>query len=315
MKTYEDMAQSVLRRAKAHKAVQRRCVLAVTVVLCLCGICVGTVLMNRPEPEAPVTQLQQSETRIDVPKVEEPVVDEPMVEEPVVDEPAVKDPAVNVPEQNGRVTFLSTSGKKTVTMRDGVILPLQMEIRLKDLRGMTAAEQDAVIQAEKQHAEDIIEANGADQHWGPGYLRTQIDVSDYLLTTTVAGHFCLGMEGYEDIESICFETGGAIQLCHLPAKEDDEGNKIEGQYWLEGRELKSYFYYYPVRGYTFTWMPNWEVFHEMATESAVDLTRFSDSIKVVLTFKDGTVETHQIDIVVTQDGKTSAIYRSKPVGM
>lgn len=305
MKTCEEMARSVMHRAKAHKAVMKRRVVTVTAaVLCICCIGLVAFAMNAPIPEEPVAQLRQTAPVVeDVPAMEDvPTIDDPVVEDPV----QISD---------ARVTFLSASGESQVIMREGVTLPLKMEMRVKNLQGLTEEEKEAIIEAEGQYAESVVKSVASFDKFGyysgPGYHWTQYTSDDHVLTTIIAGHFRLAVGGSDDMESIYFETGGAIQLCYLPDMEEDEDYEDEWRYHLDEAEIKQYYHAYD-GGFVFTWLVDGREVSEMNKKPVFDPSAFSDYIKVVVTFKDGTVETHQIDIVITEDGQTSAIYRGQP---
>ena len=121
MKTYEEMAQSVIRRAKAHQAARNRWIIgSVAAVLVLCA-CVG-VMGNRPQPDAALQ-----------------------------DQTAVPDvTTVTVPADIRCVTFLSSDGNRTAEMKKNVETPCLMEVRVKDVLGLSEEEKAAVVEAEKQ---------------------------------------------------------------------------------------------------------------------------------------------------------------------
>ena len=131
MKTYEEMAQSVIRRAKAHKAARNRWIIgSVAAVLVLCA-CVG-VMGNRPQPDAAL----QDQT-VALPDVT----------------------TVTVPADRQRVTFLSSDGSQTAEMKQDVETPCLMEVRVKDVHGLSEEEKAAVVEAEKQYADALVAAH------------------------------------------------------------------------------------------------------------------------------------------------------------
>ncbi|MBE6925034.1 MAG: hypothetical protein E7466_07365 [Ruminococcaceae bacterium] len=121
------------------------------------------------------------------------------------------------------------------------------------------------------------------------------------------------IDDVNEIESIYLETGGPIQLGFVPGLEEDTNVHDEWRYFLNELEVKKC--YYPERGGVgFTIIPNGLVSGNINIEDA-DLSQLSDYIKINVAFKDGTVENHLIDILVTRDGQMSAIYRGQPVGV
>lgn len=194
MKTYEEMAQSVIRRAKAHKAARNRWIIgSVAAVLVLCA-CVG-VMGNRPQPDAALQ-----------------------------DQTAVPDvTTVTVPADILRVTFLSSDGNQTAEMKKDVATPCLMEVRVKDVHGLSEEEKAAVVEAEKQYADALVATHSE----AKGYNWAQYDSGDVVVTSISAGHFIIGMEDPEQIKSIHAIVGGrcAWGICPLQMK------RLTGKTW------------------------------------------------------------------------------------
>lgn len=313
MKTCEEMAQSVIHRAKAHRAVMKRRILTVTAsVLCICCIGLGAFVMIGPAPAEPVPHLQQTIPTNTPEPVTQPQQTVPTNTTVPEDTPIVEDPPV-VPNTS-RITFLSANSNDTVELYKDVKLPLHMEMRAKDLRGLTKEEQEAIIQAEKAYAESVIRSYpGINGYNGQGYQWSQYSMTNTVVTTIVAGHIIIGVDDLFSIESIYLETGGAIQLCYVNALEEDEDLYDEWRYFVDGTDLSGC--YFSNGGIAISWMPDGFDLSALDEDPPIDLSKFSDTITVVATFKDGVVEKHQIDIVITEDGQTSAIYRGQPTQM
>ena len=137
MKTYEEMAQSVICRAKAHKTVRNRWIAgSVAAVLVLCA-CVG-VMGNRPQ---------------------NPTVQETPVTQTVKMEP--------------RVTFLYAQGDTTAELKQEVKLPSHCELRVVDVSGMTDEEIKATALAEQEYADALVAAYPEDK--GHGWMQYSAD--------------------------------------------------------------------------------------------------------------------------------------------
>lgn len=279
MKTYEEMAQSVIRRAKAHQAARNRWIIgSVAAVLALCA-CVG-VMGNRPQPDAALQ-----------------------------DQTAVPDvTTVTVPADIRCVTFLSSDGNQTAEMKKDVETPCLMEVRVKDVHGLSEKEKAAVVEAEKQYADALVAAHSE----AKGYNWTQYDSGDVVVTSISAGHFIIGMEDPEQIKSIHAIVGGAVCLGHMPFADEEAywenlDNPVPIEYALNHEQILKQ-YYAPYEGIEISWMLSSD--SDRALEKGtVSIGDLSDTITFTVTYVDGTVETHSIDMIFNDDGKVYAIYR------
>ena len=285
MKTYEEMAQSVIRRAKAHKAARNRWIIgSVAAVLALC-LCVGIMLLDGPADETTLQTMPTTEPG----KLQTPV-----------------ETTAAVPE-SAKVTFLYDDGDEINEMKKNIETPCRMEIRVKDIRGLSRDEVDAVCEAEKQYAQALVDAHSE----GKGYLYMQSPRINTVITSITAGAFIIGMDDPTQIESIYATVQGAVQLQHIPFAHpgflEDPTLPWPTEYLLDHDSIQKQY-----------WAPNGGVsisFHvsndaEMKLDQGtVTIGELRDTITFTVTYCDGTVENHVIDMIFNESGQVYALYR------
>lgn len=107
-------------------------------------------------------------------------------------------------------------------------------------------------------------------------------------------------------------SGGAVCLGHMPFADEEAywenlDNPVPTEYALNHEQILEQ-YYAPYEGIEISWMLSSDSDRalEKGTVSVGDL---SDTITFTVTYVDGTVETHSIDMIFNDDGKVYAIYR------
>lgn len=290
MKTYEEMAQSVIRRAKSHKTIRNRRILGATAAACVLGACLSMMLVKAP-------------TDSKEPTLQTPVVTTPTVnEKPIIQTQLPTEPTAD--SVQAKVTLLYNDGLDTISMGKNMTIPCRSLLRVQDINGLTAAEADAVAKAEAQYAEDLIasypEAKGWDwsQYCGEKCVMTSIN----------AGHFILGIEEPEQVESVHATVEGDIQLMYLPTigeLKHESGCDLE--YGLTHEEVQQY-YYAPCGGLEISWLVAGELAYAF-DENPIPLSSIRDTITFTVTFVDDTVETHAVDMIFNDNGEIYAIYQ------
>ena len=284
MKTYEEMAQSVVRRAKAHKTNRNRCILGVTAAVCVLGISLGVMAAREPSGKEPLT--------LQTPPVTEPVA-----------------------PQAPRITMLYNDGSETVGMQKDVILPYRMEIRTRDVSGLTEAEVEAVYAEEANYANELVASYPREQ----GYNWNQFRVEDMVFTYINAGHFILGIDDPALIKRISATFNGAVAPTnmmeingHLTREDIDRFHRGDFSmeyyaYQVNTNAINELYDYYG--GYSFGLHLNSE-WVRWYVEDPADLPElFQDTISITVTFQDGTTENHVIDLMCSESGQVYAIYR------
>ena len=285
MKTYEEMAQSVIRRAKAHQAARNRWIIgSVAAVLALCA-CVGIMLMDGPADE---TTLQTM-----------PTTEPGHLQKPVETTAAVPESA--------KVTFLYSDGSEINEMQQNVQTPCRMEIRVKDIRGMSEDEVNTICEEEKQYAQALVDAHSD----GKGYLWSQTPRINTVITSITAGAFIIGMDDPTQIESIYATVQGAVQLQHIPFAHpgflEDPTLPWPTEYLLDHDSIQKQ-YWPPNGGVSISFHVSNDAEKEL-DQGTVSLGELRDTITFTVTYCDGTMENHVIDMIFNESGQVYALYR------
>ena len=304
MKTYEEMAQSVLDRAKAHKIMRNRWIAGSVAAVLALGLCLGVAVMNRPGDE---------------PTLQNPVEPNAVVTTTV---PSIQtQPSTD--ETNYRVTFLTTEGKNTTKMEQGMTIPLKSQLRVQDVTGMTEAEIEAVAKAEKDYADNLIAAYPDAK--GPGWMQFNpshgTDETKHLVITYIyVGCMIIKTDDISQIESIRATTKNSTITIPAFSSEQREAladdleaywnfydvYPVTQDYMITGASLKGW-YYIPYGGIQVNLGLGGGVARYL-NENPVPLSQISETLTFTVTYVDGTVETHTIDMIFNDNGEIYATY-------
>lgn len=311
MKTYEEMAQSVIRRAKARKTMRKRIFAGSVAAVLVLGLGLGMMMKNRP---------------VDAPTLQNPPITAEPEEIVVTLDPNAGSPIQTLPskeETNHRVTFLLAEGNHTTSMEQGREIPMQSQLRVQDVTGMTDEEIDAVAKAEQDYAEHLI-ASYPDAK-GPGWMQFSpshgTDTNKHLVVTYIhVGAVILKTNDIAQIESIQATTkNSALTIPAFTSEQrealaDDPEAMFEfydlypvtQDYLITGDALKDW-YYIPYGGIQVNLgLGNGVV--KYLNEKSVPLSQLSETLTFTVTYVDGTVETHTLDMIFNDNGEIYATY-------
>jgi hypothetical protein len=308
MKTYEEMAQSVISRAKAHKSKQNRIIAGSVAAVLVLGLCMGALVKNRPAHEPTLQTPLITEQKNDI----LPTTEAPSIQTPPSSE-----------ETNYRVAFLTTAGEGTTKMEPGMVIPLKSQLRVKDVTGMTEAEIEAVAKAEKDYADNLIA--GCPDAKGPGWMQFNpshgTDESKHLVITYIyVGCMIIKTDDISQIESIRATTKNstitipAFISQQREALADDleaywnfyDVYPVTQDYMITGESLKDW-YYIPYGGIQVN-LGLGDGVARYLNENPVPLSQISETLTFTVTYVDGTVETHTIDMIFNDNGEIYATY-------
>lgn len=316
MKTYEEMAQSVIRRAKARKTMRKRIFAGSVAAVLVLGLGLGMMMKNRPV-DAPTLQNR-------------PITAEP--EEIVVTlDPNAGSPIQTLPskeETNHRVTFLLAEGNHTTSMEQGMEIPMKSQLRVQDVTGMTEAEIEAVAKAEQNYAEHLI-ASYPDAK-APGWSQFNpthgTDEKEHLVITYIhAGNVILKTDDISQIESIRATTKNSTLILPAFASEQREAladdpeamfefydlYPVTQDYLITGDALKDW-YYIPYGGISVNLMLSNGV-EKYLNENPVPLSQLSETFTFTFNFTDGTQEAYTIDMIFNDNGEIYSLYQGATV--
>lgn len=284
MKTYEEMAESVIGRAKAYKIARNRWIAgSVAAALALCICCIG-VMGKRPQAdltmqEQPVTQITQN-----------------------------MDP---------RVTFLYAQGDTTAELKQDMKLPSHCELRVVDVSGMSDEQIKAIALEEQEYADALVAEYPEDK--GHGWMQYSADgypsvSNDHLVATFIhSGHFILKAQDWSVVESVEATTKNSVLI--LPAlrstNEIDPFAYPQSRHCCMNKEELSEAYeagqwYYDGVGIS---MGLGSGVVQYLNDHPVPLSQLSETFTFTFHFTDGTQETHTIDMIFNDDGQIYTLYR------
>lgn len=285
MKTSEEIAQSVIQRARVHRAAKKRRIITVTAAfLCVCGISLAALATGiTPEPVPDTLQVQPTTEATEVTEATDAII-----------------------EMNAaRITLMNCAADGTLIaeMTKDIRIPYQMELRVRDIRGLTEDEVEAIQKAEKKYASDLIDAAPDDLgEWAWGCYTNK----NGIVTTISAGHFFLQIEDPDLIESIRVTLSGDGVLRHISSTENEDSETTPGEYFLDTKTIKRQ---YRSGGLNMVWVLSSENCNKLATDPSIPLSTFRDTITMTVTMKNGTQQVYVIDIEIEDNGEVYAIYR------
>lgn len=312
MKTCEEMAHAVIRRADAHRAVRRKWIAGIAAaVLGVCVLGVGAAsLYGRKQPTSPTLSMSPTTEPIIAPTTTGSVEVQPTLG-PVEEHQPIFDGTT-------RTVFMSTStsGAGLVQLQEDISLPMRIQMIKRDLRGLSKAEVEALRQADSDYADSVIAQLPKEK----GYLWAQNNCKHVSITTIISGHFLISVEDRDTIETVRITTTGTGQLTNVPHSQamnerleahrtERPGENYDGPWEYEVNEtnIRSYYCLHPYNGIGIGWMPDGR--DVSVYDPDKPLSTFNDTITVTIRFKDGVVETHVIDLQFSEDGQGSAVYR------
>ena len=276
MKTYEEMAQSVLSRAKAHKTLRNRWIVGSVAAVCAFGIGFGTLAMKPHNPQPT------------------PISEAPTVEAP-------------------RITFLHTDGVETTQLERGVKVPVKSQLRVRDVRGMTDEQVEAACLEEQEYAEQLI-ATGPEGTYGNWTQYDGHDREHNLVLTYInVGKFVLNVTDPEQVERIHLSTKTGAVVMHAMPRTDDYLLDEEPfaypkplEYAWDHEAIQEY-YYAPSGGIPMGSSISSPLMHYL-NENPIPLSQISETLTFTVDFCDGTQETYVIDMIFNDNGEVYAMY-------
>ena len=290
MKTSEEMARSIMGRAKAKRAAQKRNIITFAVVcVCVCSIGAGAWMLGRT-PAQPVDTLQMQPTA---------AVQTPQEVPTVPTEPSAPNQVTNIKLQPIRISLLSSlsSGCNTVTLENGVRVPGQQQIRVVDMRGMTTEEKQAVADAERKYAIDFKKKYKEallDTSWCTTGSETAI------ITAISAGYLHIPIEDADLVDSVRVSVIGDGMMYHIEGLKEETGEYIPGEYVAKGYSLVNESML--CGGVNMIWTLSGEKMWELSKDPTIPLSSISSTITATINMKDGTKRSVIVDVSVDDDG-------------
>lgn len=274
MKTSEEMARSVMTRAKAKRADQRRnLITGVAALLCVCCIGAGVWMVGRtPANKVDTLQVQ----------------------------PTVSQQGADVELRPLKISLLAYAAEADdiVILESGIRVPGQQQIRVLDLRGMTEDEIQAAYEAEKEYAASVVEQFRKPNEDAHSCFFTG---KNAMVTVISAGCLHVPIEDPDLVESVRVSVTGDGQMWHIETLEDVQiGESIPGEYIAEGGQLKQE--WTNCGGVNMIWMLSGEKKRELGNDPTIALTSITSTITTTVNMKDGAKLTSVVDVTVDEEG-------------
>lgn len=204
--------------------------------------------------------------------------------------PAPADLATETPtavvQMQPRVKLLTALNKDTKQeLIQDVVTPFDLRMQVLDVRGMSEEERDALYKQEWDTAKAVIKESmldgGATQYGGPTAIITIISDGKFFVEVD-------DIDQVEEVSATC-ASGGHVNK-----------NKVKKPDGYSGIE--------------FTWTPSQEiVIDAIEKDPTINLSQFSDTVTIEVTFKDGSIETVDMDLIFDNNGQIYGVRRGTTV--
>lgn len=283
MKTYREMTESVLHKAGTEvlKRERRRRNAVCIAAAGLCFALLVTVLgmgMGKAPIVLPTQPGEQPGISMDANKQTEATVD-----------------ATNIPPQvetqaKVKITFLSNIEK---TVFQGVTLPLDTKIRVRDIRGLSWEEVVKVLEEEKTIADDVLS-------FGNAYTAVW-NYEQMIISITSRGSISLEFDDSTTVSGIdILTTEAGSVIMSSSEKGPRPGGTPEGIYWPNVREVY------------LDWKPSQEAILKIDEDPTIPLSFINDTITATVHYADETTEILIFDITVNDEGQIFVTQRGIP---
>lgn len=251
MKTYNEMTESVLMLSKARAEAQKRkrsrvfCLVgAMTCVALVLATAMGAGRMGRPTESAP-QETENHETM----------------------QPAAR--------EHGATVYLLSSVKEQNPLKDGVTTPTNWLLRVRDVRGLSEAEQEKALREEQAFADALFE----NPPWR-GFRRYSIS-SRAIITNICYGGLTVNFDDFYQISSWDVET--------------TEGGTTGRSHWYSRDGMRG--------GIDLDWNPSPEVVEMLDKEPDTPLSTIQDTIVLTINYEDGSQEIFTFYITLNDEGQ------------
>ena len=271
MKTSEEMARSVMMRAKAKRAAQKRTLITTAAALmCVCCIGVGVWMAGRtPINSNDTLQVQPTD-------------------------PQQTQPQSNVQLRPVKLSLLSfaAGSEDVVILENGIKTPGQTQIRVRDIRGMTEDEVQAAYEAEQKYGETVGEQI---REYFSDYAAHYSDGPNGIVSCISAGCLVVPVEDSSLVENVRVTLTGNGKLCHVNVAENNFDDDKPKEYIIESWNFRN-------GGAVMVWMLSEDMRWKLQNDPTIPLSSITSTITTTVNMKDGTTVTSVVDVTVDDEG-------------
>lgn len=195
------------------------------------------------------------------------------------------------------------SDDNTIILEKDVVTPARMQIRVKNLQGLSGTEASDIRAAELQFAEEKLEKYGANYS---GFLYGWSE--DAVVTMMYESCPCIPIENPDLVASIQVSITGDAYIGNMtPMKDSQTGEIIPGEYFADSADVKnassSYYAGMPYRGYILSFQINSEIHSALLKDPTIPLSTIESTITSTITMKDGSKMVSVVDVTVDDSGE------------
>lgn len=196
-----------------------------------------------------------------------------------------------------KISLVNVITKEEETLREGVSLPLNIDIDVEDIRWLTKEQRDA-IKKEKQEKIDMYSIAEETE-----CKLSRIDWNrDTLVAVYSIGGIVVSVEDFHDIDCITLKGGYWGNLATLLRKDLGVGHT-----WMYlGIDIPSEVlcknYKSGESSTLILWQPSYHAFYEIYKNPKMDLSEIKDRVQIIIWYVNGDVDVYNIDIFFDQDG-------------
>ena len=204
----------------------------------------------------------------------------------------------------------SPTNGNTVLLEKDVVTPARIQIRVRDVQGLSPVEIGKIREAELQYAKERLEKymnhSGSFQGWSENAV------------VTIVYESCpyIPIENPDLVASIHVSVSGDGYIGNMPQMKDSQtGQIIPGEYYAGSWDVQnassSYYASMPYRGFELSYYINGETQRMLLEDPTIPLSTIQGTITSTITMKDGSKMVSVVDVTVDDNGEVYFTYRGE----
>jgi hypothetical protein len=190
-----------------------------------------------------------------------------------------------------------------IILEKDIATPARMQIRVKNLQGLSGMEASEIREAELQYAEEKFEKYTANHS---GYLYGWSE--DAVVTMIYESCPCIPIENPDLVASVQVSITGDAYIGNMaPMKDSQTGEIIPGEYFADSADVKnassSYYAGMPYHGFVLSFHINSEIHSALLKDPTIPLSTIESTITSTITMKDGSKMVSVVDVTVDDSGE------------
>lgn len=289
MKNYNEMTENVFHRRDVYVARRKRTRRITGMALAVVMVClIGALTLGRDSTVPIASTLQAAPSPTQTSPTTQPSTVSPVETTPT--------------EHTYQLTILACStGAIETPLQEDVLLPLIYYMDVEDIRDLTSEEtiEARMHQSSAELEERLMDLSATDHDHilGLSHIRT-LRRDNYIISTLRYGSFQIRCENWDDVASVHIQT--TTGYGEITAFRDATDYQLGFDITVVKLPSDN------TAPLLIDWMYSSKLLEELDQDPTTPLSHFSDIITVTTTYKDGTIQTHHIPILLHDDGSISA---------